>query len=743
MIEQGDVIRLPDSDRFVKVKGVDAGGPPYTLFVEGDTPSGIRQVKLTADQFEDIELLNPDGTARSEDVLAGLWSEWMRASAATTTGAGLVATDLTPYPHQYQAVYQRMLPQPMLRFLLGDEPGTGKTIMGGLFARESQRLGIVNRCLVVCPAHLVTKWQADFDRWLGGGLRRIENDTVKQHALRDGLAQGDGFWVVSLELAAMNSVVLEAIHPDVASWDLVIFDEAHRLTPTAEQFHQVGRLLARNAPRALMMTATPHRGNEWLFRSLMHLVDPEVFPEVESSREFEHRLIPGPMHFLRRMKEELYRHDNQTRLFHDRIAENIRAPLSATELPFYQQALAMVDSYFPKEARTLGRMVYGKRAASALFSLRETLRRRLQHMGKLSDPEAIRNAEFGDPHDDDPAAAEHAMVIAQRSQAEVEEKREIRGLIEQIDHHLNDPSHSGPEDRSSKWPRMVAKCLQPHGIEPGAGEQLVVFTEYADTADWLVNEFRSAGFTTERYSGRDTHAERDRTRDRFMAGKFEVIVSTDAGNEGIDLQSARVLVNWDMPWSLVTLEQRMGRIHRVGQDRDVYLYNLIATGTLEGNTYAKLLDRLVNAANEMNGKMFDCLSLVGEQVFQGKDVVPLAGLFEGDLPAAQAEAAIEAITEERLRQAAEDEIARERALATEVDLKSAIEALEEDKLEKVNPHIVERYLHRVQSAGLLNVKPSPLATSGLFNLSGTASLQPSETTTRPESTHPRCDFLGG
>jgi hypothetical protein len=203
VIEQGDVIRLPDSDRFVKVKGVDAGGPPYTLFVEGDTPSDIRLVKLTADQFEDIELLNADGTARSEDVLAGLWSEWMRASAATTTGAGLVATDLTPYPHQYQAVYQRMLPQPMLRFLLGDEPGTGKTIMGGLFARESQRLGIVNRCLVVCPAHLVTKWQADFDRWLGGGLRRIENDTVKQHALRDGLAQGDGLCLVSLYLDVM------------------------------------------------------------------------------------------------------------------------------------------------------------------------------------------------------------------------------------------------------------------------------------------------------------------------------------------------------------------------------------------------------------------------------------------------------------------------------------------------------------------------------------------------------------
>ena len=208
----------------------------------------------------------------------------------------------------------------MLRFLLGDEPGTGKTIMGGMYAREAQRLGIVNRCLVVCPAHLVTKWQGDFERFLGGGLRRIDNDTVKQHALRDGLAQGDGFWVISLELAASNSAVLEAIHPDVAAWDLVIFDEAHRLTPTAETLHRVGRVLARNAPRALMMTATPHRGNEWLFRSLMHLVDPEVFPEQDPNTEHTHRLVPGPVHFLRRMKEELYDYDSKTRLFHDRRA---------------------------------------------------------------------------------------------------------------------------------------------------------------------------------------------------------------------------------------------------------------------------------------------------------------------------------------------------------------------------------------------------------------------------------------
>lgn len=713
---KGDLVRLPGEARYRKVSMIDDSGPGLTLAVEDSEPGMLRQVALTAAEASQIQSLTSDGQARSVDVLAGMWAEWMGSAATNTSGAAMISSQLTPYPHQHQAVYQRMLPQPQLRFLLADEPGTGKTIMAGLYAREAQRLGIVNRCLVVCPAHLVTKWQADFQRFFGGGLRRVDNDTVKSHAFRDGLSAGVGFWVVSLELVSMNSAVLEALHPDNVGWDLVIFDEAHRLTPTAETFHRVGRVLTQ-APRALMLTATPHRGNEWLFRSLMHLVDPEVFPEEEQDTNHTHRLKPGPMHFLRRMKEELRDHEDRP-LFHDRNATNVKVPLSAMEYPYYEQAITLVNDYFPKEAKTLGRMVYGKRAASCLYSLAETLRRRADGMGSLSEPEAERHADYGDPLGDDPAAREHARAIFAGSLASKEERRAIKQLLEQIDGHLQDPSNDSPADLSSKWRPMVERCLEPNGIEPGNGQQLVVFTEYADTADWLVEQFRQQGYSAERYSGRDAHPVRDLVRDRFMAGEFQVIVSTDAGNEGIDLQSAHVLVNWDIPWSLVTLEQRMGRIHRVGQDRDVFLYNLITTDTLEGETFAKLLDRLVSAANEMGGKMFDCLSLIGEQMFSGKTEVPLAALYEGGLPAEQAKAAIEAITEERLRQAAVDELQRERALASGVEMDEAIRALQEEQLEQINPYIVERYLLRIEAAGLVDVAPSPLADHGLFNLAG-------------------------
>jgi superfamily II DNA or RNA helicase len=718
-ITEGQLVRLPGEPSFVKV-GMSTSRPDGSLllFVEGDEPGQFRQVTVDASQVDQVQPLAADGKADSTRLLAALWAEWMGSAAANTSGAAMISSALTPYPHQHDAVYRQMLNQPQLRFLLGDEPGTGKTIMAGLYAREAQRLGIVNRCLVVCPAHLVTKWQSDFGRFFGGGLLRVTNDNVKDNGFVNAMAVGEGFWAVSLELAAMNTAVLEAIHPDRAGWDLVVFDEAHRLTPTAESFHRVGRTLSQ-APRALFMTATPHRGKEWLFRSLLHLVDPQVFPEAERDDDLP-AIRPGELHFLRRMKEELRDHENN-RLFFDRLSYNEKVPLTPLEQPFYQRAQDLVETYFPVEAKTLGRMVYGKRAASCLHALASTLERRRSAMGTLSEPEAVRDRDVGDPDGDDPAARDHARVVYAASKASAEEKKQIGLLLDDLRRFLDDPTHTSPADVSAKWLRMVDTAMAPHGITPESDRQLVVFTEYADTADWLRDQFRAEGFTCERYSGRDDHATRDEVRDRFMAGEFQVIVSTDAGNEGIDLQSAQVLVNWDIPWSLVTLEQRMGRIHRVGQREDVHLYSLITTGTLEGDTYARLLDNLVIAANDMGGKMFDCLALVGERLFDGNATVPLAQLYEGGLPADRAKAAMEAISADQLRQIAETERQRENIEGHDgVDLREAIRALQDERLDQINPHVVDNYLNRLTAAGLITKAKSAAASHGGLFLLGPA-----------------------
>jgi superfamily II DNA or RNA helicase len=586
-----------------------------------------------------------------------------------------------------------MLPQPRLRFLLADEPGTGKTIMAGLYMREMRSLGLVNRALVVAPAGLVSKWQADFDRFFGGGLRRITAGTVHEHALD----LDHDVWVVSLELAAMNPVVQEAIRPDRAGWDLVVFDEAHRLTATAQSFHRVGRLLSVGSPRVLLMTATPHRGSEWLFRHLLHLVDSEVYldPGDDPDQELS-ALRPGSIHFLRRMKEDLVDYDGVTPLFKRRHATNHRVPLSAAELGIYEQALDIVDRFFPPQARPLARMVYGKRAASSLHAIGQTLSRRLENMGQKSAAQAAADV---DPEGEDLAGRDEAQVIYADSASPRAEKALVRDLLVEISGILQDPGYV-----SSKWRTLIDQCLLPYGIEPAGREQAVIFTEYADSAEWITERLIADGYSARTYSGRRSHAERNQVRAEFMAGDFQIIVSTDAGNEGIDLQAAHVLVNFDIPWSLVRLEQRMGRIHRVGQTRDVELFNLVAADTREGDTLHTLLENFVTAANELNGQMFDSLSLVAELAALPYEQWLQTLYGDDELKKAEVLTAVRKVSTVDLKRKAEETRVQEAKLASSVDVTAGLARLHEDSLEQLNPEVVEAYLRRLDAAGVLRVQ---------------------------------------
>lgn len=697
--EPGQRVKLPVSVPgwvTIEMASVAANGG-WTLFVADD--SGVfHKVELTAEQASGVRTLVQDGRASSARVLAGMWTRWMAAAATNARTTLLASSPLRPYAHQMNAVYGAMLPQPYLRFLLADEPGTGKTIMAGMYLREMQRLGLIRRAIVVAPANLATKWQADFDRFFGGGLRRITADTVREHALDT----GHDLWVVSLELAAVNGAVQDAIRPDKAGWDLVVFDEAHRLTPTAAAYHQVGRLLAKNTPRALLMTATPHRGSEWLFRHLLHLVDPDIYPDPGAKDDGSLQpLRPGPIHFLRRMKEDLVDYDGSTKLFQGRQARNFRIPLSAKEYGVYQQALQMVDTFFQAGAQPLARMVYGKRAASSLFALGETLRRRAQHMGEKTEAEAALDAQRQDEADEE--AKDEAKIVHAGSRAARAEQTAIKDLLSQIDAILHDPGYE-----PSKWRDLTAKCLAAHGIHPGNREQAVVFTEYADSAAWLVQQLTAQGYSARMYSGRQRHAERDEARSAFMRGEYQIIVTTDAGNEGIDLQTAHVLVNYDIPWSLVRLEQRMGRIHRVGQTREVFLYNLVATDTREGDTLHTLLERFVTAANELGGQMFDSLSAVAEMTGVQYDQW-LTDLYGDDedrkVAALEAVRKVEAVDLERAARAAR---VQEEGLATQVDAMAALVLLQQDLLERINPAIVDSYLTRLDHAGLLQKRSTAM-----------------------------------
>ncbi len=312
----------------------------------------------------------------------------------------------------------------------------------------------------------------------------------------------------------------------------------------------------------------------------------------------------------------------------------------------------------------------------------------------MSEAEAALQADRD--HQGDESETDEAKVVHIGSTASRAERLAIKTLIEQITATITDL-----EWQPSKWRRLTEDCLGAHCIHPGNTEQAVIFTEYADSAVWIAERLRDVGYTARMYSGRQSNAERDEIRLAFMRGEFQVIVTTDAGNEGIDLQAAHVLVNYDIPWSLVRLEQRMGRIHRVGQDRNVFLYNLVAADTREGDTLLTLLNNFVTAANELHGQMFDSLSAVAE--ITGVDYEKwLNDLYGNDDLKKQAamDAAI-AVRAQDLARVARQVRDTERRLASQVDAVAALTLLQRDLFARVNPAIVEAYLDRLAAARLL------------------------------------------
>ena len=208
--------------------------------------------------------------------------------------------------------------------------------------------------------------------------------------------------------------------------------------------------------------------------------------------------------------------------------------------------------------------------------------------------------------------AERAVLQARSRdrRAELEAVTAFTGLVDRALQAKDDPA---------KW-QAAREIMTAHDIAPGHG-QLLVFTEFTDTARWLATLFRSAGFSTEVLNGDVDLDAREDMQTRFLAGRFQVLVSTDAGGEGIDLQSAHVMVDWDIPWSLVRLEQRAERLHRIGQARDVHMYHLIALDTREGRVQQVMLDNLTSASRALNGRIYDLLDATVDRA--GFNLAPL------------------------------------------------------------------------------------------------------------------------
>ena len=547
---------------------------------------------------------------------------------------------IEPLPHQITAVYEEMLKRHPLRFLLADDPGSGKTIMAGLLIKELFIRGDVKRCLIVAPGNLTTQWQDEL--WFKFQLPfEVLGREAFETAVSGNPFQEKDFLIIRLDQAARNEDWTTRLKN--SEWDLIVVDEAHKMSASywgAElkrtQRYRLGETLGQLTRHLLLMTATPHNGKEEDFQLFMSLLDRDRFEGRNRSGE---DVETGDL--MRRMqKESLYRFDGR-RLFPERRAYTVNYPLSPGERALYDQVTDYVRTEFNRAENlqsnrrgTVGfaLTVLQRRLASSPEAIYQSLKRRRERLQKRLDeldqwrPDKGRadndvdqsDFQFDETfwEDFDEATAEEAEELEEkvldsattaRTADELKAEIEILANLERAAYEVRHRGHD------QKW-LQLATLLQDneHMMDSnGSRRKLVIFTEHRDTLRYLHEKITVLFGRAENITIIDGSVNRDKRRaieDRFRNDPdVHYLLATDAAGEGINLQRAHLMVNYDLPWNPNRLEQRFGRIHRIGQTEVCHLWNLVAGETREGYVYERLLRKLETESRALDGQVFDIL----------------------------------------------------------------------------------------------------------------------------------------
>ena len=573
-----------------------------------------------------------------------------------------------PLPHQITAVYEAMLPRQPLRFLLADDPGAGKTIMAGLLIKELVARGDLQRCLIVCPGSLAEQWQDELYRRFHLPFEILTND--KLEAARTGNWFLENHLVIArLDKLSRNEDVQAKLSAPDCRWDLIVCDEAHKMAATFfggeikyTKRHKLGQLLSTLTRHFLLMTATPHNGKEEDFQLFMSLLDGDRFEG--RFRDGVHAQDVSDL--MRRMvKESLLKFD-ATPLFPERRAYTVPYQLSPLENKLYQEVTDYVRTEFNradslkngKRAGTVGfaLTILQRRLASSPEAIFQSLRRRRERLdARLRELELLqrghefstRDMESGPTLDDEDindlddapdneveATEEQVLDQATAATTILEFRAEIE-ILKNLENLAQQVRRSGEDRKWSELSNLLAEIFTPAALanrvaedtptfgdktgDKATRQKLVLFTEHRDTLNYLADRIstllgnRQAVLAIHGGVGRE---ERLKVQEAFRHDpEVKVLIATDAAGEGINLQRAHLMVNYDLPWNPNRLEQRFGRIHRIGQTEVCHLWNLVADQTREGEVYRTLLDKLEEARKALGGQVFDVL---GKVMFEGK-----------------------------------------------------------------------------------------------------------------------------
>ena len=630
-----------------------------------------------------------------------------------------------PLPHQITAVYSEMLTRQPLRFLLADDPGAGKTIMAGLLIKELLIRGDLSRCMIVCPGNLVEQWQDELHSKMKLSFEIMTNDKLES------ARTGNWFLENPLVICRLDKLSRDEdlqAKLEQSDWDLIVCDEAHKMSASyygneikETKRHKLGKRLSKLARHFLLMTATPHNGKEEDFQLFMALLDGDRFEG--KFRDGVH--VTDTSDLLRRLvKEQILKFDGKP-LFPERLAYTVNYQLSEQEAALYKKVTTYVREEFNRadalenegRKRNIGfaLTILQRRLASSPEAIYQSLVRRGERLerrlreekllkrGASSRLEPQKEEYWIDPEDiedleDAPGAEveDFEAKIADRATAAqtiAELEAEIK-ILRELEATALVVKRSGQD---KKWEELSGLLQNNNEMfdAHGGRRKLVIFTEHRDTLRYLTDRIRVMIGRPEAvvniYGGMGRE-DRKKAQDAFIQDKdVLILVATDAAGEGINLQRAHLMVNYDLPWNPNRIEQRFGRIHRIGQTEVCHLWNLVAEETREGEVFLRLLKKLDVERQALGGGVFDILG----KVFQGAELRKLLieAIRYGESPEVKArlnEVVDKALDRERIR-----ELLEERSLARDTMDATKVRAIREDMeradARRLQPHFIQSF----------------------------------------------------
>jgi len=632
MIEEGSIIRGPFWNEPVKVDKVNEIDN-YVQII-GSTIHSNEHVDqlIEKDELSKTEILKDeiDFSASPENTFLGIEAIRFNYASLFDPLLAMNVSKIDPLPFQIEAVYGYILKQPRIRFLLADDPGAGKTIMAGLTIKELKLRKLARRILIVVPGHLKDQWRRELKEKFNEEFTVLDRYTFSAY-------YGENPWekneqvITSIDFAKQDEILpaLNSVH-----WDLVVVDEAHKMSAysygdkvSKTQRYKFGEVLSRTSNHLLLLTATPHKGDPENFRLFLDLLVPGFFASaemIEESLRNKDNLL-----FIRRLKEDLRDFEGKP-IFTRRFPITIKFRLTDKEKELYNEVSHYVIEQYNKALAndkkrnvTFALTILQRRMASSTYALLRSLERRKERLEKFLKGEEKQREISGDFEESEDLEEKErwkreeeleSLSLAKNPEELKQEIRELERLIEKAREIVK----SENEIKLSELRKAIEEGFRKIN-EMNGRPRILIFTESRDTLEYLGKKIESWGYKVNFIHGGMNIDERIQA-EKIFRDETDIMVATEAAGEGINLQFCHIMINYDIPWNPNRLEQRMGRIHRYGQSKDVYIFNLVAEDTREGQVLAKLFDKLEEIRDKLGSdRVFD---VIGD-VFYGKNLYQL------------------------------------------------------------------------------------------------------------------------